>query len=205
MKFIKKTAKTVAIILSPFIIIWAFIFYSVMGVYFFPAPEPVFTYGEFPFKLTYEINGEKKIVEDTIVCKFEGNILGGGSHIRQWKTTLKSGAEKIVLLDMSREGIRDSERRKVTTVFFRYGNAEYYMGDYDLTPFAPQKTDVIHYNCEKKDYENEVECETGYCTANEGVENFGIRLISFECAPPIENEFVYFGRIRGMARKMFVR
>ena len=66
---------------------------------------------------------------------------------------------------------------------------------------VPKFDDIIRVFAD----ENEVERETGYCTAKEGVENFGIRLISFECAPPIENEFVYFGRIRGMARKMFVR
>ena len=33
---------------------------------------PQITEGEFPFVLEYEINGERHIIEDTVVCKFDG-------------------------------------------------------------------------------------------------------------------------------------
>lgn len=35
-------------------------------------PSPKFTYGEFPFVLEYAINGERFVVEDTVICKYDG-------------------------------------------------------------------------------------------------------------------------------------
>ena len=35
-------------------------------------PEPKIKYGEFPFVLTYEVDGEIRVIEDTIVCEYEG-------------------------------------------------------------------------------------------------------------------------------------
>ncbi|MFA8307240.1 YdgA family protein, partial [Paenibacillus alvei] len=33
-------------------------------------PRPEITYGEFPFKLVYEINGERKVIQDTVICEY---------------------------------------------------------------------------------------------------------------------------------------
>ncbi|MBQ2840423.1 MAG: hypothetical protein IJE70_03665, partial [Oscillospiraceae bacterium] len=60
------------------------------------------TYGEFPFKLEYELNGKKYTVEDVWVCEFNGfgSNEGFGKH-RQWKGKVKStGEDKIVLLEV---------------------------------------------------------------------------------------------------------
>ena len=63
-------------------------------------PPPDIQYGEFPFKLTYELNGEIKVVEDTIICEFVGFVnRGTAGKARRWKTTLKSGNEQLTLLD----------------------------------------------------------------------------------------------------------
>ena len=44
-----------------------------LGLWLQPAPEePVCKYGEFPFTLQYEINGEIKTISNTLVCKYKG-------------------------------------------------------------------------------------------------------------------------------------
>ena len=35
-------------------------------------PRPEITFREFPFRLEYEINGERKIIKDTLICQFDG-------------------------------------------------------------------------------------------------------------------------------------
>lgn len=63
-------------------------------------PKPKYTYGEFPFYLEYEINGQIKIVEDTIIVKYNGIGLseGTGKYIK-WKQSLASGNKEIVFLN----------------------------------------------------------------------------------------------------------
>ena len=59
-------------------------------------PLPEIKYGEFPFRLEYEINGQRVVVEDTIVCEFDGIGWNGtmGEKYRKWKTYLASGREQ---------------------------------------------------------------------------------------------------------------
>lgn len=62
-------------------------------------PKPAYTYGEFPFHLEYEIDGQVKTVEDTVIVEFDGFGLNGGSGGKyiQWKKSLASGNKEIVL------------------------------------------------------------------------------------------------------------
>ena len=86
------------IILATGAIIW-FAFGG--GVYFIPdPPKPEITYAEFPFCLTYELNGEVIVIEDTIICEFDGYVVEGeNGKYRAWSSRLKSGNERITLLD----------------------------------------------------------------------------------------------------------
>ena len=64
-------------------------------------PKPKITYGEFPFRLTYELDGEIKVIEDTVICEFDGfESRGTAGRYRIWKTSLKSGNERLTLLDL---------------------------------------------------------------------------------------------------------
>lgn len=62
-------------------------------------PKPAYTYGEFPFHLEYEIDGQVKTVEDTVIVEFDGFGLseGSGGKYIQWKRSLASGNKEIVL------------------------------------------------------------------------------------------------------------
>lgn len=86
---------TVSIMLILFIVLLIFTFpwwLIAVGLYFSPAPpKPEITYGEFDFKLVYEINGEIRTVEDTIVCEFDGfNVDEGRGKTRRWKEKFKN-------------------------------------------------------------------------------------------------------------------
>lgn len=59
-----------------------------------PAPPiPEITYGEFPFRLEYEKNGERFIIEDTIIAEFDRSTTGDAlSRARRiWNTSLVEG------------------------------------------------------------------------------------------------------------------
>ncbi|MGG0825238.1 hypothetical protein ABE099_20510 [Paenibacillus turicensis] len=47
---------------------------------------PEITYAEFPVRLEYEVNGQKKVATDTVICEYDGIGYneGQGKH-RKWK------------------------------------------------------------------------------------------------------------------------
>ena len=75
----------VLIIASPWIML-------AVGLWMSSAPpKPEITYGEFDFKLVYEIDGEIQTIEDTIICEFDGfNIDEVNGKTRRWKEEFKN-------------------------------------------------------------------------------------------------------------------
>ena len=75
----------ILIIASPWIML-------AVGLWLSPAPpKPEITYGEFDFKLVYEIDGEIQTIEDTIICEFDGfNIDEANGKTRRWKEEFKN-------------------------------------------------------------------------------------------------------------------
>ena len=84
-------------------------------------PRPEITYGEFPFTLTYELDGEIKTIEDTIICEFDGfEAIGESGKYRKWKTYLKSGNERLTLLDLRPLGEVNQFGQTILELFFSY-------------------------------------------------------------------------------------
>ena len=52
-------------------------------------PRPEITYSEFPFRIEYEINGELVVIEDAVICEFDGfqPNWSGGDKTRKWKVS----------------------------------------------------------------------------------------------------------------------
>lgn len=152
-------------------------------------------YGEFPFKLTYELNGETKVIEDVLVCEFDGYKSSGSEKKRVWKTTLKSNSElmpysdgELVLIDTRERDIRDSKENKVLEIQYFTGSAGYYMGDrpvYAISISDVQELDHLRYLYQLDDG------SIGYnaFSPDEAYEKVGIRLISWEGSDPIVNAF----------------
>ncbi|CCF12626.1 putative uncharacterized domain protein [Brevibacillus laterosporus GI-9] len=51
--------------------------------------------GEFPFCLEYEIKRKRSVIQDTLLCEYDG--IGQGKY-REWMGNLASGKQQILLL-----------------------------------------------------------------------------------------------------------
>lgn len=155
--------------------------------YFIPIPKPEITYGEFPFKLTYELDGEIKTIEDTIICEFDGfEVVGEAGKYRKWKIYTKSTGERMIsLFDLRSNNTFTEWGQKVLELCFDPGSAEYYMGDVGNRQSAGNLCKWIDYLYILPDG------KTGYSAfkLDEAWEKFKIKLISWEVSPPIQNSF----------------
>jgi hypothetical protein len=135
-------------------------------------PKPQVTYGEFQVRLEYEIDGQKKVIEDTLICKFNG--IGsdeGRGKFRKWKQHLKSnGKSEFTLLKINDE----------SAITFSPGSAEYYMGDSEDTENDSSFPDAI------------LEEVSGFrfIYAKQLFNDYKIKLLKWEADPPIENTFL---------------
>ena len=144
-----------------------------LGLYISPnPPEPTIKYGEFPFEIIYEINGESYTVNDIFVCKYEGIAIdeGSGKH-RTWSGYLKStGKHGVILLE--------DEKR---TIYCYVGDEEIYMDDQDnceKEPLVP----YVYCTIKTKNYEDRL-------SEKEILEEYNIKLVGWTLSDPIENSF----------------
>lgn len=150
-------------------------------------PMPEIRYGEFPFRLVYELNGEQIIVEDVVICEYDGigNDAGRGKY-RKWKSRLESGNERVSVL-IEDNLSEDSPYGKIIyrEVYFTTGSADFYMGD--LQDGREHDTittrGILLVNRENG--------TTGSSTISKDnlLDKYGIQLISWEPSPPIVNRF----------------
>lgn len=188
---IKKTFVVPGIIVGVVLIgllCFGFLFFTAFGGlnFLLLVPKPEITYGEFPFKLTYEINGEIKTIEDTVICEFDGfEVIGEAGKYRKWKTSLKSGNERVTLLDLRPLEDVNEFGQIMLEMFFSYGSGEYYMGDEQRYSLNPEIRDYIEYEYKNADGTTG---ESSY-KADIAYEKYKIRLIGWEAASPIQNSF----------------
>ena len=156
-------------------------------------PAPQITEGEFPFVLEYEINGERHIIEDTVVCKFDGYDLSNPTpfidYERSWYAELKSKDDQkrsILELEENTESLLVKGRINTEArIRLFYGSGGYYLGDPKYADRIPSINYVEKYKTSEKVTHNEVTPLT-----NEQLEEyFGIKIIRFEFSSPIENKF----------------
>ena len=132
--------------------------------------RPQIIYGEFPFCVEYEIDGERIVVSDTVICEYNGVNYGSNGAKRNWiKRLSKRGTEDLLLL---------SEENK--KIYCTVGDADYYMGDSEETKFIP----VLYI----EEYDSELKMTT-HKSYIEKDEKHKIKLLSFEFAEPIVNSF----------------
>ncbi len=175
---------TVCLLIALF---YMFVLSGAFAIFMPNPPEPEITYGEFPFTLTYELNGEITTYEDVIICEYAGvESLGTAGKERKWESRLKSGNERLTILDLRSLKEENDLRQIILELYFYYGNGAYYMGDTkDSFARSAQDLDIIEYKYQT----TKGEIYSGAYKADEAFEKYKIRLISWECAPPIENSF----------------
>lgn len=145
------------------------------GIHSLPNPtRPSITYGEFPFRLEYELNGTRMVIEDIIICEFDGfGTDEGRGKYRKWKQRLASGSKNIVLLKVD----------ETKEVEFSPGSAEYYMGDSDRG-----ENDSSFPNAIVISRDGRFTTESGI-RAEQLLEQYKIKLLSWNASQPITNNF----------------
>ena len=180
----------------------AFIFWFIVSgafVMLVPSPaKPKIADSEFPFILTYEIDGNTTTIEDVAIVEFDGyGEKTSAGQSRKWTVYTKGNSSSnskeeknnsldIVILDVTANNEYDKFGNKILELYFYGGNGHYFMSDkLGWLDRDAQEIDCVNYMCET------VNGELRYKSmdAEEAFEKFKIRLISWECAPPIENEF----------------
>lgn len=146
-------------------------------------PKPAVTYGEFPFELVYEIDGERIAVKDTLVIEYDG--VGGGGSIgkyNKWAPFCESQRgtgkylkdyDKLILFSGS---IKGSEP---VTIKFDLGSCAYYMG------VEETQTYYEHLGIQPGDIVISSRAYTGPISDEELYENYNIKIIKKTISPPI--------------------
>ncbi len=156
-------------------------------------PAPKITEGEFPFVLEYEMNGQRYLIEDTVVCEFNNYDLSNPfpfvDYSRSWYEELESGDESkrlFVEFDENTESVLVKGRKNIESrVILFYGSGGYYLGD----PNHSDKEPCINYVEEYKTSEKVSHIETTTLTNEQLEKYFDIKIIRFEFSKPIENTF----------------
>jgi hypothetical protein len=139
-------------------------------------PKPKVTYAEFPVRLEYEVNGQKKVATDTVICEYDGvGWNEGQGKYRKWKQRLASGNEEVLL-----EMIDES-----TGIYFPPETADYYMDDLeDYVVSGGLFPDALLYKIDGDPDDFSI------IRADELLKKYKIKLIKWEDSPPIKNSFV---------------
>ncbi|MEK5144600.1 hypothetical protein [Paenibacillus sp. FSL M7-0134] len=192
-----KVKKTLLILSIPLLLAFAIIAFIALpwllifiGIQLEPNPShPEIAYGKFPFRLEYEINGQRKVIQDTLICEYDG--IGSNEargKYRKWKESLSSGGRFLSLIKVNGR----------IEISYHPGIAEYYMGDLDSTDeYKQTAADSIFIEQEgfiiKKDgrvFENDGRTiNTQFSNSNELLDKYHIKLISWDSTPPIKDNF----------------
>ena len=173
-KLLLRVLKVAVILMVVFLLtIWSpWIFMGCMAILEPAPPAPQETYGEFPFELTYKINGEIITVKDIYVCEYAGvGWSEAGGKYRKWSGYIKGCGESAIFIT------EDSDRK----IFCFVGDAEFYMNDEQYPeerPLTPRLYDV------KKNVN-----VMNSLNQDEIVAIYNIEIVSWKFSKPIENSF----------------
>ena len=159
-----------AIILA--VAILAIAVYSVVSSIAF---KPAVAEGEFRFSITYELDGERVIIEDVYKAHYVRNDGYADTKSRVYAGELVSSGEDNTLYTLKKD---ENTRVELWTHFY----PDYLMGDpeydyFDDEAFEPR---IYYYDAEEQAYSDE-----------ETLAAQGVKLISFEYPTPIENSLVF--------------
>lgn len=140
-------------------------------------PKPEIMHGEFPFRLVYEVNGQRKVVQDILICDYCGiGMDEGRGKYRKWKDRLASGNKDILLIKVN----------NTKEIYYNPGPAEYYMND--MGEEGTYKHNFPDACYSEKGYHNRGS-SYGIISADELFNKYHIKLISWDYTQPIKNKF----------------
>lgn len=138
------------------------------------ALKPTITEADFPFSITYELDGKTVTIKDVYKVRYAGN--GGYADTKTCTYVGEIGDRGEDTLYVLKRG--KNTRLELWTHFY----PDYMMGDseydyFDEEPFEPR---IYYYDENETEYFDE-----------ETLLKQGVKLISFEYPEPIENSFVF--------------
>jgi hypothetical protein len=147
------------------------------------AYKPTVTEGEFPFSITYELDGEKVTIKDVYKVNYVKNDEDDNHKGRVYVGKLLSSGEETAHFTLKKDG---NTRIELWTNF----HADYLMGDPENDYFDDEAFEPKTYYFD----ENETEFYD-----EETLEKQGFKLISFEYPTPLENslEFSHISYLSG--------
>ena len=139
------------------------------------AKKPVVTEGEFPFSITYELNGETITIDEVYKARYVRNDGYADTKSRVYAGEIGNLGEGNTVYTLKKD---ENTRVELWTHFY----PDYLMGDteydyFDNEAFEPR---IYYYDSEEAEYHDE-----------ETLAAQGVKLISFEYPTPIENSFVF--------------
>lgn len=150
---------------------------SIIGTWLFTPnpPKPEITYGEFPFEIVYEIDGEITTINDVYVCQYDGIGANEGSgKYRVWKSYIKSTGEENLIL------VEDGNLKLACSL----GGPKYYMSDPSMP--TQEYTPKIFYIISPDEFGG---TSSGIMDIEPILEQYKIKLISWKLSEPITNSF----------------
>ena len=153
----------------------------VLLAYFFGEnPEkPEIKYGEFDYSIVYEINGETKTINDTLVCEYDGISYNLDGKSLKWKTYIKGTKDQDNYL------IFENDEYKL--YIYLPADARYYMDDpnYEIYELDDDIEPWFVYEYVSDGLDKEYQM----FSAEEYEEKFGAKILSWEIEEPIENSY----------------
>ena len=138
-------------------------------------PLPKIKEGRFDFSITCEIKGEEKTFSGVYVCKYNGaykTLVGEGIYWKGYVENDNNGG--VIPIQTNEDGVIYIDLHFVP---------EYFMNDPDAICYdVPAPTLYMVYHSDNPD-------EASYATEEEVVAKYGVRIISYNYADPIENSF----------------
>ena len=134
--------------------------------------EPTVTYGEFPFEITFKIDGKEVVFKDTYICEYKGlewNISQG--YYMVWDGYIKqTGENEIVVLT-------DGDKKIVCYV----GKPEYYLNapNYSGKQYLIPELRLVEPREQMNPSISELTVEMK--------EYYGIEIVDWKFSEPIEN------------------
>ena len=146
-------------------------------------PRPEIKYGEFPFKLVYEVNDKRIVTEDTLVIEYLGVGYNEGlGKYNKWNAYYKSSRVNPNDLTNNKSlelfnGFVEGEGSVIIT--FKLGSCEYYMGLAEVDPIYK------FYGINPGDIVISSSKATRSITDEELNNSFNIKIIEKTISPPL--------------------
>ena len=149
--------------------------------------EPAITEGEFPIYLEYEKYGARYIIDDIVVCSYNGIDTTGFIPSRWYSVSLKNESNTTLMffVDNTESKLTKGRINEEAYIRLHIGDGGYYLGDPDDKDHTP----YISYDEQYKTEPKVTHIDVTKLTNEQLEEIFGIKIIRFEFSSPIENTF----------------